>query len=202
MITRQAKTDERKVSIVKALTRLMATRGYERASVAEIAATAGIPAGLIHYHFKNKLEILLAVLEHVMTTHLGLVEKAIDDAAGNPRNQLVAFIELHLGLDHANRERLACWIAISAESLKQPSVHHAYQRWVTRLTSLLEGVVRRGVEVNAFHTSEVNAAASAIHATIQGYFLISATCPGSIPRGTAAHCTLKMALALLEASDP
>ena len=42
--------------------RLFAERGFDRTSTASIAAAAGVPHGLIFYHFKTKMDLLLAVI--------------------------------------------------------------------------------------------------------------------------------------------
>ena len=42
--------------------RLFAERGFDRTSTARIAAAAGVPHGLIFYHFKTKIDLLLAVI--------------------------------------------------------------------------------------------------------------------------------------------
>jgi AcrR family transcriptional regulator len=42
--------------------RLFAERGFDRTSTARIADAAGVPHGLIFYHFKTKMELLLAVI--------------------------------------------------------------------------------------------------------------------------------------------
>ncbi|HEY4122015.1 MAG TPA: TetR family transcriptional regulator, partial [Byssovorax sp.] len=52
---------ERRAQIVAALARVMAARGYERATVAQIAAEAGLAAGLVHYHFASKRDVLLTL---------------------------------------------------------------------------------------------------------------------------------------------
>ncbi|HEY2519026.1 MAG TPA: helix-turn-helix domain-containing protein [Streptosporangiaceae bacterium] len=41
---------------------LFAERGFDRTSTARIAEAAGVPHGLIFYHFKTKLDLLLAVI--------------------------------------------------------------------------------------------------------------------------------------------
>ena len=41
---------------------LFADRGFDRTSTARIAAEAGVPHGLIFYHFKTKMDLLLAVI--------------------------------------------------------------------------------------------------------------------------------------------
>jgi AcrR family transcriptional regulator len=48
--------------ILAAAMRLFAERGFDRTSTARIAAAAGVPHGLIFYHFKTKMDLLLAVI--------------------------------------------------------------------------------------------------------------------------------------------
>lgn len=52
--------DKRKL-IIKAAYQVFAQKGYENASIKEIASEASITPGLIHYYFKNKEELLLSV---------------------------------------------------------------------------------------------------------------------------------------------
>ena len=41
---------------------MIARHGYEKATIQAIAAQAGLAPGLIHYHFKNKQEILVSLI--------------------------------------------------------------------------------------------------------------------------------------------
>ena len=47
-MARPSNTEERRQQIVQGLLRVMAERGYERASIAEIARAAGLTPGLVH----------------------------------------------------------------------------------------------------------------------------------------------------------
>ena len=69
------KTDERRSEIVVALLNVMADQGYAKATVNKIATEAGLTAGLIHYHFKNKQEILLELLDRIISDQLRLVDE-------------------------------------------------------------------------------------------------------------------------------
>ncbi|NGZ76317.1 TetR/AcrR family transcriptional regulator [Saccharibacillus alkalitolerans] len=56
------KKNPKKTQIVEAAARTIADKGYENASIKEIAAEAGLSApGLIHYYFRTKEDILLEV---------------------------------------------------------------------------------------------------------------------------------------------
>jgi len=41
------------------MVRVMARRGYGRATIAEIAREARVRNGIVHYHFEDKKEILM-----------------------------------------------------------------------------------------------------------------------------------------------
>ena len=75
--------------------------------------------GLVHYHFESKLEILVAAVHALVATHargLDAAHAGKDDAPA----QLVAFIDIHLGLGaHADPDALACWVLMMAEALRE-----------------------------------------------------------------------------------
>ncbi len=63
--------------ILAAAERLFAERGFDHTSTALIAAEARVPQGLIFYHFKTKMELLLAVVREDQATLLdGLLPRA------------------------------------------------------------------------------------------------------------------------------
>ncbi len=60
-----SKSDETKAQIMRAAIHLFTARGYEGASVREIAAAAGVNMGLIRYHFGHKADLYRDTLAHV-----------------------------------------------------------------------------------------------------------------------------------------
>ena len=66
--------------ILAAAERLFAERGFDHTSTALIAAEARVPQGLIFYHFKTKMELLLAVIREDQAALLdGLLPAATPD---------------------------------------------------------------------------------------------------------------------------
>lgn len=53
---------DKRHQIVDAALRVMSEKGYDKASIKDIATEAGITPGLVHYYFSNKQEILISVL--------------------------------------------------------------------------------------------------------------------------------------------
>jgi TetR/AcrR family fatty acid metabolism transcriptional regulator len=58
--------EQRKGLILEAAATIFAERGYQRATVKEIAAQAGIAPGTIYLYFENKHDLLLTIVDRVI----------------------------------------------------------------------------------------------------------------------------------------
>ena len=67
--------------ILAAAERLFAERGFDHTSTALVAAEARVPQGLIFYHFKTKMELLLAVIREDQASLLDGLLPALPPAA-------------------------------------------------------------------------------------------------------------------------
>ena len=84
--------------ILAAAERLFAERGFDHTSTALVAAEARVPQGLIFYHFKTKMELLLAVIREDQASLLDVLPPALAPAA-DPEDglrQAVAALWRHL----------------------------------------------------------------------------------------------------------
>jgi TetR/AcrR family transcriptional repressor of bet genes len=198
-MARTSNTDARRAQIVDALVAVMAKQGYDGASIADVAKRAGLAPGLVHYHFKNKLEILVEAVHALAARH----EAALDEAIANTKPddahaQLIAVIDVHLGLGaHADPDALACWVLVVAEALRERRVRTEVEVVLAALVKRLVTIIRRGHASGQFVCSDAEAAAAALVATIQGYFTVAATARELIPSGSAARCALLMAEGLV-----
>jgi TetR/AcrR family transcriptional regulator, transcriptional repressor of bet genes len=178
--------------------KVMAKHGYDGASVADIARAARLTPGLVHYHFKNKQQILLAALGELVARHDAHLEARLGQAGGDPIAEVAAFINFHLGLGaDADAEALACWILLSGEALREPKVRVEFARALAATVARIAAIIRAGVQRRVFVCNSIDAAASALVAAVQGYFVLAATARAAIPRGSAAVSTMRMAEGLL-----
>jgi TetR/AcrR family transcriptional repressor of bet genes len=200
---RPSNTDERRAQITAALVKVMARRGYDGAAIADVARAARLTPGLVHYHFKNKHEILLAALTDLVARHEQRLEARLSEAGDDPVAALGAFIDCHLGLGaDADPEALACWILLGGEAVRDAKVRAAMATALEGMMARLARLIREGVERRAFTCESADAAASALIAAIQGYFVLAATARQAIPRGSAAVSTKRMAEGLLRPARP
>lgn len=175
----------------------MAERGYDGASVAAVAQAAGLTPGLVHYHFRSKQEILLALLERLAATVRGRAARA---AGGAPRERLARLVDAFVALDAtADAEAVACWVTLGAEALRQPEVQRLYGEVVAGSVAELEAAVRAVLSAERRRTREARAIAAGIMAAIQGYMVTSVAAPGAVPRGSAARTLRAMAFGAIDA---
>jgi len=196
-MVRTPNTHERRKQIALALQQVMAKKGYDGASIQDIAAAAGLAPGLVHYHYKTKQEILLALLDHLVEMQTERLRGAMEGATG--LEALDHFINAHLALGRsADPGALACWIALSGEAIRQPEVGDAFGQALTAFRGQLVAILKEGEASGAFKCPDPEIAASAVFAAIQGYYAIAANARVLIPKGSAAPAVRSMARALLE----
>ncbi len=95
--TQAADYDERKEAIVEAAAALFATRGFNGASVADIAQSCKTSKSLIYHYYQSKEDIL----HDVMISHVRALEDAAADAmagAAAPEQKLRDLTQLFMAL--------------------------------------------------------------------------------------------------------
>lgn len=195
---RPSNTEERRSEIVEAMLRVMARQGYAKASVAAVAREANLAPGLLHYHFRTKQEILLALIERLATR---VRERFEASRARSPRSRVHAWIDAHLATgEGAEPEAVACWVALGNEAISEPEVRAAYVRVIERDRALLESLVRDALRAEGGRTAEARRIAAGLLAAVEGAFRLAILAPETIPGGSAASTVKQMADGLLAAA--
>ena len=200
---RPSNTEQRRQQIATGMIKVMAKHGYDGAVIGDIAKAAHLTPGLVHYHFADKEEILLAALDTLAAKHLARLDERQAQAEGRPLDEIGAFLDVHLGLGaDADPAALACWNLLSGEALRNRKVQERFEKAMTAMVGRLAASIRKGVAQKDLACEDASAAAAALVATIQGYFVLAASARPTIPRGSAARCTRKMAEGLLAPVRP
>lgn len=127
---------ERREELTAAFARVLARKGYAGATVAAVAAEAGVAPGLVHHHFRDKADLLQSLLE-------GLIFRFRErtGARETGANALEAWLDAALALDDRADELAArCWVGVLAEAVRQPALGAQVRRLVD---AEIEGIRRR-----------------------------------------------------------
>jgi TetR/AcrR family transcriptional repressor of bet genes len=197
-MARPKNTETRREQIVDGLLWVMAAKGYDRASIAEIAKAGRLTPGLVHYHFGSKQEILIAAVGRLAAGLGRRIEKRSLKAAPRPLPQLDAFIDAHLALGvDANPKAVATWVMLGAEAVRQREVREVFAKVLERNLERLDERVRAVLREQGARADRSGEISAALFAAIQGYFTLASTAPALTPPGTAADAVKVMARGLL-----
>jgi TetR/AcrR family transcriptional repressor of bet genes len=195
---RPSNTAERREEIARAFSQVMAERGYEGASLADAARVAGLSPGLVHYHFHDKRDVLLATMSLLSRDAQARLDAAVERAGEAPEAKLAAMVDAHLRLgDDSDEAAVACWVAVAAEAVRDEKVRAAYRDAAELTLSRLEKSFGKALAAKHGEARGAKAAAAAVYAAIHGYFALAATVPDAVPRGSAAQAVRTLVLALV-----
>ncbi len=123
---RPSNREQRRAELVAAFARVMADHGYAGATIAAVAAQAGMAPGLVHHHFENKAELLMALLQSLVT---GFRQRV--DAYQAHDDPLLAYVDAALRLDERSDLVAAkCWVGVFAEAVRDPALFAQMRRLV------------------------------------------------------------------------
>ena len=197
---RPSNTAERRAQIVAALLVVMSKDGFERATIAAIGREAKLAPGLVHYHFTNKLEILVELVEQLVARLDARAAGLLASAADAPRARLHAVVDAHVALGPDSDPRaVAAWVVIGAEAVRLVEVRTIYTRAVRGWLERLDGLVRAALRAEGRSTRHTKRIAAAILSAVEGAYLLSAASPRTLPQGFAAPMLRRMTDGLLDA---
>ena len=183
---RKPNTELRRSQIVDALRRVMAVSGYSGATILAIAAQSGLAPGLIHYHFRDKHEILVQPVES-LASYAGARFERRASAATTAAERLRAYIDARLAFgDDAKPDAVAAWVMIGVEAVRDKDVRNIYQQAVSRELELVRGLLRACLKDAGKRARKLDELAAGVLAFTEGAFVLASNARELLPRGFAA----------------
>jgi TetR/AcrR family transcriptional repressor of bet genes len=193
---RPSNTDQRRADIVRGLAAVMAERGYAKATIKEIARAAGLTPGLVHYHFRDKQQILLSLIEGLAALVRGRMERAAPHA-----RDLFAAIDALLGTEEGvEASAVACWVVIGAEAVRQPEVRELYEALMREALEEFTKAFRAAMRGAGRSDATAGTAAMSVLAAIEGFFRLSSGAPSCVRPGSAAGAVRQIAKGFLDSA--
>lgn len=136
--------DSARGKLLQVAAHLFHEKGYERTTVRDLGAAAGIQSGSIFHHFRSKDEILCAVMEQTAIYNTALMRAALNKATG-VRARVLSLIKCELqsimgGTGEAMAVMVYEWRSLSADGQAKILVlRDAYEQvWLQVLSEAKE----------------------------------------------------------------
>ena len=95
-----AAPDNRRADLIRVAAKLFREKGFDGTTIRDIAHAVGMRSGSPFYHFANKHELLMAVMEEGLRLGLNRTEEALDEAALPAPERLHRLVRTHYGILH------------------------------------------------------------------------------------------------------
>lgn len=187
----------RRQQMVQAAVAVMAAKGWNETSIDEVTRAAGVSRGLVSYHFKDKTDLLSAVLASCRAAFNEAVSAASGVTDDEPE-RLRRVVRAALFQIRENPVNYQVFLHFAANAGSHPELGEQ----IRTLYSEYRAVITHGIAVGQHHgvyRAELDpvAAAAQIAAAIMGLALQWLTDPDAYPFEVAARQTEEMILAFL-----
>ena len=152
---KQIQSDQTRLRIVEAATKLFARKGFYGTSIAALAEATGLTKGAFYHHFESKEAIFFAVVETVRALWARSVAREVAQGKG-ALAQIETLLDSHT---HLLRENEMLCLVMSNLMLEMEDLNPAYAKVLQQvyrdLTLFIERIVREGQKAAAIR-SDVN----------------------------------------------
>jgi AcrR family transcriptional regulator len=153
----------RRSQIVEAATEAIAEHGYAAASMGRIAERIGVSRALLHYHFRTREALIVAVVDEVYAAGYLAIRPGMD-AESTAAGQLRAFIRGSLDFYRQSPQRIAALSEITTGTRKS-AFQPVAERRATELETLAM-LFRDGQQAGEFGDFDAAVMASSVRGSL------------------------------------
>lgn len=157
----------RRSQLTKATYRVVGRKGYYNFTIRDIAREAGLSAGLVHYYFKDKQDLLLNLLREMNSNLKYFLNKALSEL-DNPVDKLLAFCDQAFDLVQKEKDYFYVLIDFWTQINHNPRIKQANIKLFQSYREECAAILREGVEKGVFIEMDIPFTATVIISLIQG----------------------------------
>jgi len=185
-VPRDDVASRRRDQLVDATIAVMGRRGWQRTSISEVTREAGVSRGLASYHFRDKSELLSAVLSRCRAKFRAAVLEG--SAQGEPPDQLRRIIRLALAQIREDPVVFQVFLHFSAAERSVPELGEEIRALWREFRQESADGIRSGQEAGYYRaTLDAEAAAAQLFGAIVGLALQWLLDPGSFDLDAAGR---------------
>lgn len=161
---------ERKDQIVRATVDCITKYGYHNFSMQDVARTAGVSKGIIHYYFLNKDELMMSVLDKVAGDIEGVLATEMQSLT-DARRKLEVFIDVCFDIVRSTKEYYQVNMDFWTQINQKEEVRKVIARHYAKFRESAAVIIREGVGSGVFRQVDPKEYASYVIAVIDGLSL-------------------------------
>ncbi|GAB4345702.1 MAG: TetR/AcrR family transcriptional regulator [Candidatus Abyssubacteria bacterium] len=158
---------KRRAEIIEATFFCIALKGYSNITMQDIADSAGVSKGVIHYYFRNKEELFLSVFEKLVNDLDTYIGRKVDRAKAPP-DKIRAIITSVFEKTKENKKFQVVLLDFWAHSTRNPTLKVANANQYSRYRHLAKKIIAEGIENGHFRQCDPGRVASALIGLIEG----------------------------------
>lgn len=155
---RQQQAEERRRQLLAAAQRLFAAQGYEKTTIKEICAMAGVAQGLIYHYFRSKEEMLRVILDE--QSFLPALRRLLSVPPDRPAAEVLR--DVAIGFAALLREREELLRLVSREAQVNRTVASVLQQLIYESVELMAGYMEARVAAGELRPHDVRVTARAL----------------------------------------
>jgi AcrR family transcriptional regulator len=160
----------REEELVRSAYQVIARQGGHRLSLQDIADEAGVSKGLVLYHFKSKDRLFLTTMRWALARTARRIRERIDGVT-DPREVITALVGAVFVDPDRNHEFTLLYLDLVEHAARVPSFGELSAMTREIINGLYADVIAAGVAAGAFDVADVDEAAAAMRAYIEGTLL-------------------------------
>ena len=161
---------ERTDQIIEAATPLFAEKGFDGATMDDIAAEIGINKATIYLYFDSKDALIQSIAEQLFAQEVADLQAAYE-SPGTATERLTAYYEALIADKSKLLPLMPLLYEFYARGLRREDVRAVIADFIQRLTDLLTTIIEEGIESGEFAPTDARRAARALDALLSGTLL-------------------------------
>ena len=149
-LTRAEQREHTRTCLVEAAAKVFSRRGYDKASLDEVAEQAGFTKGAVYSNFKGKEDLFLATIDRHFEERLDAVKRLMMEEPGGQGTAHAVGMDFMEDLN-SEPEYFALFFEFWAYAQRNPAVKRKFlprvQRFRTALAELFEAKAEKGLEL-------------------------------------------------------
>ncbi len=165
------KDEDRRQQILDAAQKVFAAKGFDGASIKDLAKAAKISPGLLYWYFKDKTDLLVSLLTERIEAAFGQLPGSVSFDAP-PEEFLPQFARFYIGMFEQPMNTALFKVMITNTPSFPPAIRRVQSGMVNRVLSMLQGYFQRQIELGRMRPCDTEMVTRTFMGSIVAFLLL------------------------------